>query len=153
MKTLKNHHANVLDVKARAKEFGRQFKLSSLAGAMTLLIAQSSTSYASDIEVYVSGANSQGSTTIMFLLDISGSMDTRSIEQDYGAICNRDWRGGVVFEGNSTSGQYCTASGGEITTQIQKDCVPSGGDYKCYDRISRLRQGMLAVLEGDSAKG
>lgn len=153
MKTLKNHQANVLDVKARAKEFGRQIKLSTLAGAMTLLIAQSSTSYASDIEVYVSGANSQGSTTIMFLLDISGSMDTRSIEQDYGAICNRDWYGRVVFEGNSTSGQYCTASGTEITTQIQKDCVPSGSGYKCYDRISRLRQGMLAVLEGDSAKG
>ncbi|WP_168405349.1 hypothetical protein [Acinetobacter indicus] len=153
MKTLKNHQANVLDVKARAKEFGHQFKLTTLAGAMTLLIAQSSTSYASDIEVYVSGANSQGSTTIMFLLDISGSMDTRSIEQDYGAICNRDRYGGVVFEGNSTSGQYCTASGREITTQIQKECVPSGSGYKCYDRISRLRQGMLAVLEGDSAKG
>ncbi|WP_443612219.1 hypothetical protein [Acinetobacter pseudolwoffii] len=74
MKTLKNHQANVLDVKARAKEFGRQFKLSTLAGAMTLLIAQSSTSYASDIEIYTKPNSNAGSGVVVMMLDTSGSM-------------------------------------------------------------------------------
>ncbi|WP_104500115.1 hypothetical protein [Acinetobacter indicus] len=75
MKTLKNHQANVLDVKARAKEFGRQIKLSTLAGAMTLLIAQSSTSYASDIEIYTKPSESSASGVVVMMLDTSGSMD------------------------------------------------------------------------------
>ncbi|WP_180172742.1 hypothetical protein [Acinetobacter sp. YH01025] len=74
MKTLKNHHANVLDVKARAKEFGHKFKLSTLAGAMTLLIAQSSTSYASDIEIYTKPNSNAGSGVVVMMLDTSGSM-------------------------------------------------------------------------------
>ncbi|MDM1280280.1 hypothetical protein HXZ64_04775 [Acinetobacter indicus] len=74
MKNLKNHHANVLDVKAQAKEFERQFKLSTLAGAMTLLIAQSSTSYASDIEIYTKPNSNAGSGVVVMMLDTSGSM-------------------------------------------------------------------------------
>ncbi|MBC67979.1 MULTISPECIES: hypothetical protein [Acinetobacter] len=74
MKTLKNHQANVLDVKARAKEFGHKFKLSTLAGAMTLLIAQSSTSYASDIEIYTKPNSNAGSGVVVMMLDTSGSM-------------------------------------------------------------------------------
>src|SRR5690554_2406881 len=74
MKTLKNHQANVLDVKARAKEFERQFKLSTLAGAMTLLIAQSSISYASDIEIYTKPNSNAGSGVVVMMLDTSGSM-------------------------------------------------------------------------------
>ncbi|WP_168408687.1 hypothetical protein [Acinetobacter indicus] len=74
MKSLKNHQANVLDVKARAKEFGHKFKLSTLAGAMTLLIAQSSTSYASDIEIYTKPNSNAGSGVVVMMLDTSGSM-------------------------------------------------------------------------------
>lgn len=74
MKTLKNHQANVLDVKAQVKEFGRQFKLSTLVGAMTLLIAQSSTSYASDIEIYTKPNSNAGSGVVVMMLDTSGSM-------------------------------------------------------------------------------
>src|SRR5690554_5184841 len=74
MKTLKNHHANVLDVKAHAKEFGHKFKLSTLAGAMTLLILQSSTSYASDIEIYTKPNSNAGSGVVVMMLDTSGSM-------------------------------------------------------------------------------
>lgn len=129
-----------------------KMKVSSVAAAVTALVCMATApSYASDIEIYVSGTNAQGATTIMFLLDISGSMNTRSIEQDYGNICSRSW-GSAVFEGDATNGYYCTASGSEITDQIKKDCEKSGNNYKCYDRISRLRQGMLAVLEGNAAK-
>ncbi|QSQ97197.1 pilus assembly protein [Acinetobacter indicus] len=74
MKNLKNHHANVLDVKAQAKEFRHKFKLSTLAGAMTLLIAQSSTSYASDIEIYTKPNSNAGSGVVVMMLDTSGSM-------------------------------------------------------------------------------
>lgn len=127
----------------------KKIKVSGLAAAVTSLICTAiPMSYASDIEIYVPGTNAQGSTTIMFTLDISGSMDTRSIEQDYGNICDRD-----KFEGNASNGYFCTASGKEITDQIIKDCDISGTSYKCYERIARLRQGMLAVLQGDDARG
>ena len=79
MKNLKNHHANVLDVKAHAKEFGHKFKLSTLAGAMTLLILQSSTSYASDIEIYTKPNSNAGSGVVVMMLDTSGSMDVDTL--------------------------------------------------------------------------
>ena len=85
MKNLKNHHANVLDVKAQAKEFERQFKLSTLAGAMTLLIAQSSTSYASDIEIYTKPNANAGSGVVVMMLDTSGSMDLSANNYGVGA--------------------------------------------------------------------
>ena len=102
---------------------------------ITSLICASIPSFAADLEIYVPGNSSQGATTIMFLLDISGSMDTRSIEQDYGGICSRAYWGRTIFEGDATNGQYCVASGNEITEQIRKDCDKSGSAYKCFDRI------------------
>ncbi|AWL30188.1 hypothetical protein DJ533_17275 [Acinetobacter defluvii] len=145
--------SDALKQQVQLKNGVKQFKVGAVAAAITSLICASIPSFAADLEIYVPGNSSQGATTIMFLLDISGSMDTRSIEQDYGRICNRDWRGGTTFEGDATNGQYCVASGNEITDQIKKDCDKFGSAYKCFDRISRLRQGMLAVLEGDTAKG
>lgn len=104
-------------------------------------------SFAADIEIYVPGTTAQGSTTIMFTLDISGSMDKRSISLDYGAICS-----GREPTTDSV-GAYCTASGYEITAQIRKDCDAYGTTYRCYDRITRLKQGMNTVLRGDDTQG
>ncbi|WHR56695.1 pilus assembly protein [Acinetobacter haemolyticus] len=149
----KTVHLNDAQADMQHNDWLNKLKVGTITAATTSLICVSAASHAADLEIYVSGNNVQSATTIMFLLDISGSMDTRSIEQDYGTICERNWQGRVVFEGTAVNGQYCTASGSEITNQIIKDCEKSGNNYKCYDRISRLRQGMLAVLEGDNEKG
>lgn len=150
---MKKSNSDVLKQQVLFKNGVKQFKVGVVAAAITSLICASIPSFAADLEIYVPGNSSQGATTIMFLLDISGSMDTRSIEQDYGSICNKNNKGNATFEGDATNGQYCVASGNEITEQIKKDCDKSGSSYKCFDRISRLRQGMLAVLEGDTTKG
>lgn len=108
MKTLKNHQANVLDVKARAKEFGRQFKLSTLVGAMTLLIAQSSTGYASDIEIYTKPNSNAGSGVVVMMLDTSGSMDLSA--NDYGVGASAcDLPSGVtshIYVSDTAAGGY-----------------------------------------------
>ncbi|QSQ94641.1 hypothetical protein J0W32_06425 [Acinetobacter indicus] len=75
----------MLDVKAHAKEFGHKFKLSTLAGAMTLLILQSSTSYASDIEIYTKPNSNAGSGVVVMMLDTSGSMDLSANNYGVGA--------------------------------------------------------------------
>lgn len=108
MKNLKNHHANVLDVKAQAKEFERQFKLSTLAGAMTLLIAQSSTSYASDIEIYTKPNANAGSGVVVMMLDTSGSMDLSANNYGVGASAC-DLPSGVtshIYVSDTASGGY-----------------------------------------------
>ncbi|WP_180054350.1 MULTISPECIES: hypothetical protein [unclassified Acinetobacter] len=117
MKTLKNHQANVLDVKARAKEFGHQFKLTTLAGAMTLLIAQSSTSYASDIEIYTKPNSNAGSGVVVMMLDTSGSMDLSANNYGVGSSAC-DLPSGVtsnVYGSDEASGgylrRYCLVGG------------------------------------------
>lgn len=130
MKNLKNHHANVLDVKAQAKEFERQFKLSTLAGAMTLLIAQSSTSYASDIEIYTKPNANAGSGVVVMMLDTSGSMDLSANNYGVGASAC-DLPSGVTNNSYGTeiaSGgylrQYCNA-------QAHKYYFSSKDEYEC----------------------
>lgn len=130
MKTLKNHQANVLDVKARAKEFGHQFKLTTLAGAMTLLIAQSSTSYASDIEIYTKPNSNAGSGVVVMMLDTSGSMDLSA--NDYGVGASAcDLPSGVTNNSYGTEiapggylRQYCNA-------QAYKYYFSSKDEYEC----------------------
>src|SRR5690606_8123056 len=118
---MKKSDLDALEQKVQFKKGLNQFKVGTIAAAITSLVCVSIPAFAADLEIYVPGNSSQGATTIMFLLDISGSMDTRSIEQDYGNICTKDRRGNATFEGNTTDGEYCVASGNEITNQIIKD--------------------------------
>lgn len=73
---------NMTDKRNHATQFNTtswhwldQFKVSTIAAAITTLICSSVPSYASDAEIYVVPANSTGATTLMMMLDISGSMD------------------------------------------------------------------------------
>ncbi|MEW9150724.1 hypothetical protein AB2762_10990 [Acinetobacter indicus] len=59
-----------------------KFKLATLAASITFLIAQTATSYASDIEIYVKPSVDSSSATVVLMLDTSGSMD---ISQSTGA--------------------------------------------------------------------
>lgn len=152
MKKLEDNRLK-LDVLQQTSEGFNKIKIATFSAVLTTYVCLGAmSSWASDLEIYKSGSDGSQNTTIQFLLDISGSMDTRSIETDFGTICSTK-SGSTVFEGNNTSGKYCTASGSEITAQIKRDCTLSGATYQCYDRISRLKQGMLAVLQGDAQKG
>lgn len=53
----------------------QKFKYGVLAGAITLIVAQSTTSFASDIEIYTSNSSSAAGAVIVMMLDTSGSMD------------------------------------------------------------------------------
>jgi len=73
---------NMTDKRNHATQFNTtswhwldQFKVSTIAAAITTLICSSVPSYASDAEIYVVPANTTGATTLMMMLDISGSMD------------------------------------------------------------------------------
>jgi len=71
MKNIKIQKRPLQDV----RENQHKFKLGALAGAITLLIVQSTTIYASDIEIYTSNSSSAAGAVIVMMLDTSGSMD------------------------------------------------------------------------------
>ncbi len=52
-----------------------KLKVSVLAASITLLIAQSTNTYASDIEIYTKPSASASSGVVVMMLDTSGSMD------------------------------------------------------------------------------
>lgn len=53
----------------------QKLKVSVLAASITLLIAQSTNTYASDIEIYTKPATTASSASVILMLDTSGSMD------------------------------------------------------------------------------
>lgn len=59
-----------------------KFKLATLAASITFLIAQTATSYASDIEIYTSNSSSAAGAVIVMMLDTSGSMDLHQVGDD-----------------------------------------------------------------------
>lgn len=74
---------NVQDHPLRdAKKAVQKLKVSTLAASITLLIAQSVSTYASDIEIYTKPATTASSASVVMMLDTSGSMD---IKQSTGA--------------------------------------------------------------------
>ena len=55
----------------------QKIKVSVLAASITLLIAQSTNTYASDIEIYTKPATTASSASVILMLDTSGSMDIK----------------------------------------------------------------------------
>ncbi|ENX09067.1 hypothetical protein [Acinetobacter courvalinii] len=60
--------------RVQGKDWANQFKVSTIAAAITSLICASVPSYAADLEIYKIPEDSVGSTTLMLMLDTSGSM-------------------------------------------------------------------------------
>ncbi|WP_104473454.1 pilus assembly protein [Acinetobacter indicus] len=60
----------------------KRFKVGALAGGITLIIAQTTSLYASDIEIYTKPSTDSSSASVILMLDTSGSMD---INQSTGA--------------------------------------------------------------------
>ncbi len=110
----------------------------------------SSAGYTSDLEIY-QGAT-YGNAAIMMMLDNSGSMDKRSISNDYSA----------VYSGDSTSSetltQYVYNDYGIITNDYYTYSVTyvEKGSTKYYDRMSRLKMALMPMFanpKGDKAFG
>ena len=135
----------------------------------TMLIA-SSVVQASDLQIYA--VPTAGKKTIVMMLDTSGSMgvnsSSNSIYADYEVCSDRstvqtDTGGSGSYTYNRT---YCSVSHSTSSSsnyQRLKDLCynpnkNADGSYstrtaalKCYDRISRLKDGMFAFLNSDSS--
>lgn len=104
----------------------QKLKVSTLAASVTLLIAQSASTYASDIEIYTKPSATASSGVVVMMLDTSGSMDLSA--NDYGvgqSACD-------LPEGLSSSR---TISYGELTENGYKKryCYfGSGADLPIY---------------------
>jgi len=115
----------------------------------TTLIA-SSVTRASDIDIYQQARS--GDITLMLMLDISGSMDTRSIYADYGI--NNSCYTDIAPGGYSRN--YCSVEAKSASTKVKNTktgCTLVNSYYRCYDRISRLKDGVFDLLQGNTSKG
>ena len=136
--------------------------------AMTWLTA-TSVVQASDLQIYA--VPKAGKKTLIMMLDTSGSM--AFINQDYGNICPTDWWGNQTVSTEQSSEasyqytrSYCSvsylATAGSSYQLLKDRCynpnknadgTPSTGTaaLKCYDRISRLKDGMFGLLNSSDA--
>jgi type IV pilus assembly protein PilY1 len=115
------------------------------AAAMTALTCSSVSTQASDTELYKAPQTSE--TTLMFMLDLSGSMSryfrgTNNSDKGYGCDLPR----GVTESSRNYSETVSPIAG--VVPYRRQWCV--GNDGKIYDdRITRLKDGMLKLLKGD----
>jgi len=105
-----------------------------------------------DLEIYKAAEG--GKTTLMLMLDISGSMGTGSIYNDYGF--NYNGYSDTAIYGSHSYYRYLgliTKQTGDRYPAIKNGCtLKSDGYYYCYDRISRLKDGIFDLLYGNSSK-
>lgn len=115
----------------------------SIAGLFTGVVSTSVTQ-ASDIDIYQEAKS--GEISLMFMLDISGSM-SRYNGNTSGYGC--DLPSGVSDRGRSQATEQPISGGPKY---VRSWCLGSNGT-KYYDRITRLKDGMMDLLYGNSAKG
>ena len=100
----------------------------------------SSAGHTTDLEIYQ--AATYGNASIMMMLDNSGSMDSRSISEDYAAVSSRD----RAFSEDISQRFY--DDNGSVTNQTYKYSViyvqKSGVKY--YDRMSRLKMALIPLF-------
>lgn len=145
-----------------------QIKVAGICAVLTTLLCTAlPVSYASDIEIYKVPEDSVGSTTLMLMLDLSGSMgwgegyvDNRgrpytsmSIENDYGVCAGTNT--GIQVDTSTTSlynRYYCAVSASAASSKVkdpQTGCEKqANGNYRCYDRLTRLKDGLREILQG-----
>lgn len=129
-----------------------------------VFLTAASVAQASDLQIYAKPT--AGKKTIIMMLDTSGSMGSGSITEDYGfSSCSTttDTGGSGSYTYSRT---YCSVSYSTSTTsnyqRLKDQCynpnknadgTPNGGTgaLKCYDRISRLKDGMFAFLDSNNA--
>ncbi|WP_146196623.1 PilC/PilY family type IV pilus protein, partial [Acinetobacter stercoris] len=178
-------------------QFRGRYLASCISSIMTSAICLSVPSYASDIDIYQSPK--QGVITLMFMLDLSGSMTQTSVGD---SAC--DVPSGLTINSNTTSESattnrpyirnYCNVTGrvnyfmrrgtsssnytyfrcGANGSTSTSDCTESlnsepanlasfsttgtnpryyysNGPYRYYDRLTRLKDGLHDLLQGNQA--
>ena len=109
----------------KAKKY-KQGLVTSLTALSTAMLCQTATTYASDIEIYKAPTN--GGATLMFLLDLSGSMAGSSpIQTDFFDNKNctsENLTVSTAIDGSSTShsfsGQFCWISETQLTNRSKR---------------------------------
>lgn len=132
-------------MKMQKKNF-REYRQKILATTISLLctgLISTSVTQASDIDIYQEAKS--GEITLMFMLDISGSM-SRYYNDSNGYGC--DLPSGVSDKGRSFVTEAPITGGPSYRRQW---CLGSDGK-KYYDRITRLKDGMIDLLYGNSSK-
>lgn len=155
------------------KKFTIKALATSLSAIMTTTVAIQA--QASDIEIYQEAT--AGATSLVFMLDISGSMDVRSVSEDY-AVNDRGQSMGTAWinEQPGTTGYKLTTINrvgiahltewgfggrgyvreyrridklrGDTSTAVREQCVLDGANYKCYARMARLQDAFYLLLNG-----
>ncbi|MCH7384519.1 hypothetical protein MMP71_11750 [Acinetobacter dispersus] len=150
-----------------------QTKVGMVTAVITSLICASIPTYAADLEIYKVPEDSVGATTLMMMLDLSGSMGygsgysntSMSIQEDYNVCVGS--RTNVKEDSSSTSyysRYYCAVPANTTNQKVTGYWSPSATDanrkwvagcekqsdnsYRCYDRLTRLKDGLRQVLEG-----
>lgn len=117
-----------------------QFKVSTIAAVTTSLICSSVPSYASDAEIYVVPANATGATTLMMMLDISGSME--NCDAPSGSTGATTVRTVISHNGFSTNYDrtYCSKNTTERRYYYKRTGTDKGKDpfvyYKCSSTLN-----------------
>lgn len=137
MKQLKNNFLSSCRYKVLA---------ASVAAFSTVLVTTSVTQ-ASDIEIYQDAKS--GDITLMFMLDISGSM-SRNNSTSKGYAC--DLPSGVTESSNSSANERAITGDINAPSYTRRWCVGTDGK-KYYDRITRVKDGMMDLLYGNPSKG
>lgn len=145
----------------------KKFTIKTLATSLSAVIATTVAmqAQASDIEIYKEATN--GATSLVFMLDISGSMDVNSASEDY-----RNDNGTVVAwdsETVSSNGRWVTRAkryqengfsgytrdyylvsntNARLSKSVRDNCVASNAGYKCYSRMARLQDAFYLLLNG-----
>ena len=148
------------------KVYRQNLLAASIAALCTAMVA-SSVTQASDIDIYQEAQS--GTITLMFMLDTSGSMFANrkglsvtgggSSACDIGSVSASSNTG---YETATTARpyirQYCTVALSNANSTVRsgvkvKDvCTLSGSSYRCYDRITRLKDGMYDLLYGNATE-
>lgn len=153
---------------AKTKIFG----VAGTTGVITALVA-SSVVQATDLQIYT--VPTAGKKTIVMMLDTSGSMNY--VFNDYGVCDNTNSNSGTSINSTTTGltdnryyklqattetpyeRRFCYVSKSNTTSvpakvsNIDSGCEKvgtTGRIYRCYDRITRLKDGMFALLDNNS---
>ncbi|MCJ0829124.1 pilus assembly protein PilY [Acinetobacter sp. NIPH1876] len=113
------------------------------AAAMTIVTSVAVSTQASDVELYKAPQTSE--TTLMFMLDVSGSM-SRYFNSQSGYGC--DLPSGATDFGRDFAVESAVTG---VTPYRRQWCKGDySGSIKYPDRITRLKDGMLKLLQGDT---
>lgn len=110
----------------------QKIKVSVLAASITLLIAQSTNTYASDIEIYTKPATTASSASVILMLDTSGSMD---IKQSTGA-CDLDSYTYSATDIDDPRGFKVNKCLSDIKYYYKKERWQGGKLYKCHNNAA-----------------